>query len=72
VASVAWRERDSNIGTSRSHVVEPSDRSAWRIWVADIADVLQWLPTTEVNIVEIDDETRSHALINEWDGSRVR
>jgi hypothetical protein len=37
-----------------------------------MADTLQWRPTTELNIVEIDDKTCSDALINEWDGSRVR
>jgi len=53
-------------------IVELSDRSAWRIWPADMADTLQWLPTTEISIRKIDDETCSHALINESDGSRVR
>ena len=50
-------------------IVELSDRSAWRIWPADMADTLQWLPTTEISIRKIDDETCSHALINESDGS---
>jgi hypothetical protein len=56
----------------KSYIVELSDRSAWRIWPADMADTLQWLPTTEINIRKIDDEACSHALINESDGSRVR
>ena len=38
----------------------------------DMAHTLQWLPTTEIKIKRIDDETCSHALINESDGSRVR
>jgi len=52
--------------------VELSDRSAWRIWPADMADTLQWLPATEIKIKKIDDEMCSHALINQSDGSRVR
>ena len=53
-------------------IVELSDRSAWRIWPADMALTLQWLPTTEIKIRKIDDEACSHALINQSDGSRVR
>src|SRR5262249_49724209 len=49
-----------------------SDDSAWRIWPVDMADTLQWLPTTEIKIRKIDDEACSHALINQSDGSRVR
>jgi hypothetical protein len=56
----------------KSYIVALSDRSAWRIWPADMADTLQWFPTTEIDIREIEDETRSHALINRADGSHVR
>ena len=49
----------------KSYIVELSDRSVWRIWPADMADTLQWLLTTEINITNIDDEVCSHALINE-------
>jgi hypothetical protein len=56
----------------KSYIVELSDRSAWRIWPADMADTLQWLPTTEIKIRKIFDEACSHALINQSDGSRVR
>jgi hypothetical protein len=56
----------------KSYIVELTDRSAWRIWPPDMADTLQWLPTTEIKIKRIDDETCSHALINESDGSCVR
>jgi hypothetical protein len=56
----------------KSYIVELSDHSAWRIWPADMADTLQWLPTTEIKIRKIDDETCSHVLINQSDGSRVR
>ena len=56
----------------KSYIVELSDHSAWRIWPVDMADTLQWLPTTEIKIRKIEDEACSHALINQSDGSRVR
>jgi len=49
----------------KSYIAELSDRSVWRIWPADMADTLQWLLTTEINITNVDDEVCSHALINE-------
>ena len=56
----------------KSYIVELSDGSVWRIWPADLAETLQWLPTTEIDVRKIDDETCSHALINRSDGSQVR
>jgi hypothetical protein len=56
----------------KSHIVELEDGSRWRIWPGDIAATLQWLPTTELRIKEIDDEFCSHVLINQEDGSQVR
>jgi hypothetical protein len=56
----------------KSYLVELSDGSAWRVWPADMADTLQWLPTTEIDVMKIEDETCSHALINRSDGSQVR
>ena len=56
----------------KSYIVELSDGSAWRIWPADMAGALQWLPTTEIDVKKIDDEICSHALINRSDGSQVR
>jgi len=55
----------------KSYIVEPEDGSRWRVWPADIAPTLQWLPTTELEVLAIDDEFCSHALINQTDGSRV-
>lgn len=55
-----------------SHIVELSDGSVWRIWPADIAITLQWLPTTEIDVVKIEDDACSHALVNRLDGSCVR
>jgi hypothetical protein len=48
------------------YIVELSDSSAWRVWPADMADTLQWLPTTEIEVTEIDDKNmlaRSHQSI---------
>jgi hypothetical protein len=55
----------------KSHIVELEDGSRWRIWPGDIAATLQWLPTTELQVVAIDDEFCSHALADQTDGSRV-
>jgi len=47
-------------------IVELSDGSPWRIWPADMADTLQWLPTTEVDVRKIDDKklfARAHQSV---------
>jgi hypothetical protein len=31
------------------------DGSAWRIWLSDIPKTLEWLPTTEIDVADIDD-----------------
>lgn len=54
----------------RSHMVELRDGSAWRIWPGDIPKTLQWLPTTEIDVADIEDEICSHALIDRSSGSR--
>jgi hypothetical protein len=48
------------------------DGSAWRIWPGDIPKTLQWRPTTDIDVADIDDEICSHALIDRSNGSRVR
>ena len=45
----------------RSHMVELRDGSAWRIWPGDIPKTLQWLPTTEIDVADIDDELFARA-----------
>jgi hypothetical protein len=55
-----------------SDIVELEDGSRWRIWPGDAAATLQWLPTSEFTISEIDDEICSHALVDQAAGSRVR
>jgi hypothetical protein len=56
----------------RSHMVELRDGSAWRIWPGYIPKTLQWLPTTEIDVADIEDEICSHALVDRSNGSRVR
>jgi hypothetical protein len=56
----------------RSHIVELSDGSAWRIWPGDAPKTLEWLSATEIEVADSDDEICSHALVNRSDGSRVR
>jgi hypothetical protein len=55
----------------KSHIVELEDGSRWRIWPGDIAATLQWLPTTELEVLAIDHEFCTHALVDQRDGSRV-
>jgi hypothetical protein len=55
-----------------SQMVELRDGSAWRIWPSDIPNTLGWLPTTEIDVADIDDEICSHALIDRSNGSQVR
>ena len=56
----------------RSHIVKLGDGSSWRIWPGDTDLTLGWLPTTVLEVSEIDDEFCSHALIDKTDGLRVR
>jgi hypothetical protein len=56
----------------RSHIVELSDGSTWRIWPGDVSKTLQWLPATELDVAEIEDAICSHALVTHSDGSCVR
>jgi hypothetical protein len=53
-------------------MVELRDGSAWRIWPGDIPKTLQWLPTTEIDVADIEDEICSHGLVDRSNGSRVR
>jgi hypothetical protein len=55
-----------------SHIVKLDDGSIWQIFPGDIDLTLNWLPTTELRLFEINDEVASHALINADDGTRVR
>jgi hypothetical protein len=56
----------------RSHIVELTDGSKWRIWPGDLATTLGWTPEAEIKALPIEDEFCSHALIDQSSGSRVR
>jgi hypothetical protein len=56
----------------KSHIVELEDGSRWRIWPGDVAATLQSMPTTDLQLVVIEDECCSHALVSQTDGTRVR
>jgi hypothetical protein len=59
----------------KCHVVELADGSRWRIWPADFTDTLQWLPTSEIDVIKaagVSETLCSHMLVNRSDGSRVR
>lgn len=55
-----------------SHIVQLADHSVWRIWPADIPKTLQWRPRVELEVVEIEHEICSHALVDRAEGSQVR
>ena len=54
---------------NRSHVAELNDNSIWRIRPADIAKILLSLPTTEIDVVNIEDGICSHPLIDRCNSS---
>ena len=56
----------------RSHTVMLADGSEWRIWPGDTTYTLGWLPATEIDIIKVEHNVCSHALVNRADGSRVR
>ena len=56
----------------KSHIVELNDGSVWHIWPGDLAKTLGWLPTTDIEIIEIHHEVCSHALIDCSDGLLVK
>ena len=57
---------------SESHIVQLSDGSVWQIFPGDIDLTLNWLPTTELQLFDINDHIAAHGLINCDDGSVVR
>jgi hypothetical protein len=57
---------------AKSHVVELTDGSKWRIWPGDLATTLGWTPEAEIEVLPIEDEFCSHVLVDQSDGSRVR
>jgi hypothetical protein len=57
---------------SKSYIVRLSDNSVWHIWPGDLAKTLGWLPTTDIEVVEIDHDICSHALVDCSNGSKVK
>jgi hypothetical protein len=57
---------------AESHLVELDDGSKWRIFPGDLDVTLNWRPDTDLQLVRIDDEVSSHALISAGDNSTVR
>jgi hypothetical protein len=57
---------------SESHIVELDDSTEWQIFPGDLDVTLQWRPETDVNLVPIEDDISSQALISEGDVGRVR
>ena len=57
---------------SEPHIVELEDGSAWRIWPADLASTLKWMPSTQLTVTEIEDQFCTHALIDQAENTRVR
>ena len=56
----------------KSYIVELEDKSAWRIWPSDLTTTLNWMPSTQLSVVEIEDEFCTHALVDQADGTRAR
>ncbi len=56
----------------KSHIVELADHSTWRIWPADLATTLLWSRHVDLDVVEIDHDVCSHALVDRATGLKVR
>jgi hypothetical protein len=57
---------------SEPHIVELEDDSTWRIWPADLAATLKWMPSTQLTVTKIEDEFCTHALVDQAEDTRVR
>ena len=56
----------------KAYIVVLEDGSEWRIWPADLAATLHWLPSTDLEVYEIDDEHWTHVLVDRASGRCVR
>src|SRR5262249_44475303 len=79
IETLVERDRSLARGTAarikshaKSHIVELTDNSRWRIWPGDLARTLAWTSECEIEVLPIDDEFCSHVLLHQSDGSRVR
>jgi len=57
---------------AKSHIVELTDGSKWRVWPGDLAMTLGWTPEAEIEALPIEDKFCSHVLVDRSKGSRVR
>jgi hypothetical protein len=57
---------------SESHIVELVDGSRWQVFPGDIDITLHWKPETDLELIDIDDDVSSHALVSSEDEGRVR
>jgi len=48
---------------SESHIVELDDGSRWQIFPGDLDVTLNWKPETELDVVAMEGDVGSHALI---------
>jgi hypothetical protein len=55
-----------------SHIVELDDGSQWQIFPGDLDLTLSWKPETDLELIDIDKDVSSHALVSTADKSRVR
>ena len=57
----------------KTYSVVLEDGSEWKIWPADLAATLQWEPSSDLEVREIeDDEVCTHALVDRTQGTCVR
>jgi hypothetical protein len=79
IGTLVERDRSFERGTAtrikshaKSHIVELTDGSKWRIWPGDLATTLGWTPEAEIEALPIEHEFCSHVLVDQSGGSRVR
>ena len=78
IGTLVERDQFSETETARikshakSHIVELSDGSRWRIWPGDLAMTIGWISEAEIEVLPIEDEFCSHVLVDQSEGSRVR
>jgi hypothetical protein len=54
-----------------SHIVELDDGSQWQIFPGDLDLTLSWKPETDLELIDLDEDVSSHALVSTADKSRV-
>ena len=56
----------------KAYSVVMEDGSEWKIWPADLQATLQWEPSSDLEIQEIDDKPCTHAIVDRAHGTWVR